>query len=355
MPLAPWTTLKPGTIGLTTTIPVEVLLAAGRTPLDLNNAFITAPDPGALVDEAERCGYPHSVCGWIKGIYATTLTLGVQEIVAVTQGDCSQTHAMIETLQDRGVRVFPFAFPLDRDRALLSLQIERLMEHLETDWERVTAVYEALHPLRRTVAAIDELTYRSGRVTGEENHLCQVNCSDFGGDATSFAAAAAQFLAEAQARPEHPNGRVRLGMVGVPAIYSDLYEVLEEELGAAVVFHEVQRQFAMPGAWDVDLVTCYQRYTYPYDVFRRIEDIRTEAQRRQLDGLLHYTQSFCFRQIQDLLLKQHLDLPILTLEADRPAPVDARTRVRLEAFLESLAVRAQQRLARGAGPTSEER
>ena len=365
MPLAAWTALKPGALGLTTTIPVEVLLAAGRTPLDLNNAFITAPDPGRLVDEAERCGYPHNVCGWIKGIYATALALGVQEIVAVTQGDCSQTHAMVETLQDRGVRVIPFAFPLDRDRALLSLQIERLMDHLGTTWERVHAAYESLHEVRRTVAALDELTYQSGRVSGEENHLYQVNCSDFGGDPLAFAAAAAQFQAEAQARPPRQDGGVRLGLIGVPGIYTDLYHVLEEELGAAVVFHEVQRQFAMPGAWEVDLVTCYQRYTYPYDVFRRIEDIRAEAERRQLDGLIHYTQSFCFRQIQDLLLKQHLGLPILTLEGDRPAPVDARTRVRLEAFLESLAVRAQQRLARGGrrpsdapaglGPTSEER
>ncbi len=345
MPLDPWTALKPGTVGLTTTIPVEVLLAAGRTPLDLNNAFITSPAPARLVDEAERCGYPRNVCGWIKGIYATALALGVEEMVAVTQGDCSQTHAMIETLQDRGVRVIPFAYPLDRDRALLSLQIERLMAHFSAAWDGVNGVYESLHNVRRTVAAIDELTYEGGSVTGEENHLWQVNCSDFGGDVAPFSAQAAEFLVQARSRSPRPAGRVRVGLIGVPVIYTDFYRVLEDELGAVVVFHEVQRQFAMPGAWEVDLVTCYQRYTYPYDVFRRIADIKAQAELRRLDGLIHYTQSFCFRQIQDLLIKRHVGLPVLTLEGDRPAEVDARTRVRLEAFLESLALRAQQRLA----------
>ncbi len=32
-------------VGLTTTIPVEVVLAAGLTPVDLNNLFIADPRP----------------------------------------------------------------------------------------------------------------------------------------------------------------------------------------------------------------------------------------------------------------------------------------------------------------------
>ncbi|HAY20759.1 MAG TPA: 2-hydroxyglutaryl-CoA dehydratase, partial [Desulfobacterales bacterium] len=56
----------------------------------------------------------------------------------------------------------------------------------------------------------------------------------------------------------------------------------------------------------------------------------------RLDGLIHYTQSFCFRQIQDRLLRQRLNLPMLTIEGDRPAAVDHRTRLRLEAFVDVL-------------------
>jgi hypothetical protein len=39
-------------VGLTTTIPVEVLLAAGVTPVDLNNLFISAPDAWRRVARA---------------------------------------------------------------------------------------------------------------------------------------------------------------------------------------------------------------------------------------------------------------------------------------------------------------
>ena len=80
----------------------------------------------------------------------------------------------------------------------------------------------------------------------------------------------------------------------------------------------------------------YLRYTYPYDIFARIADIAEAVAQRRLDGLIHYTQSFCFRQIQDRLLRQHLNLPILTIEGDRPSPLDHRTRLRLEAFVDVL-------------------
>lgn len=103
------------------------------------------------------------------------------------------------------------------------------------------------------------------------------------------------------------------------------------------MFNEVQRQFAMPPDPDPgNLVEQYRRYTYPYDVFQRVEDIAREVKRRELDGLVHYTQSFCYRQVQDLVLREKLQMPILTLEGDRVGPVDARTRLRLEAFVDLL-------------------
>jgi benzoyl-CoA reductase/2-hydroxyglutaryl-CoA dehydratase subunit BcrC/BadD/HgdB len=323
-------------VGITTTIPVEVLFAAGRVPLDLNNAFIASADPSALVARAERDGYPAAVCGWIKGIYAVTLERGVREIVAVTQGDCSQTHAMAETLQAQGVTVIPFAYPFDRDRALLELQIERLMARLGASWRAVNQVYGDLYEARRIAAEIDELSWTEGRVTGAEAHEWQVSCSDLGGDPRGFTDRARAFLREARARPSAEGDAVRLGLAGVPPIYSDFFEVIEGDLGARLVFNEVPRQFALPWAPETDLVSCYQRYTYPYDIFGRIEDIVAECRRRRVQGLIHYAQSFCFRQIEDLLIKRGVDLPVLTLEGDRPGPVDARTRVRLEAFVEAV-------------------
>ncbi|ACX51631.1 2-hydroxyglutaryl-CoA dehydratase D-component [Ammonifex degensii KC4] len=321
-------------VGLTTTIPVEVLVAAGKTPVDLNNVFITSPDPNAFLEVAERAGYPRSVCAWIKGIYGVVVqSPDINTVIAVTQGDCSNTHALMETLELEGIEVIPFAYPYDRHRGLLKLQIEQLMERFGVSWPEVKEAKKELDCIREKVWLIDELTYTTGQVTGEENHLYQVSCSDFMGDPWSFAEKVEEFLQEAKERPPAKIG-VRLGFIGVPPIFTDLYSYLEER-GARVVFNEVQRQFTMPFQTD-DLVEQYLLYTYPYGIFPRLEDIKREIERRRIQGLIHYTQSFCFRQIEDLIVRRCLKIPILSLEGDRPGPLDARTRIRLDAFLEML-------------------
>jgi len=321
-------------VGFTTTIPVEVLFAAGVVPVDLNNVFITSPEAGALVEAAERAGYPRNVCAWIKGIYGAVLKdPELRTVVAVTQGDCSNTHALMETLELEKIRIVPFAYPYDRDRALLRAQVERLMEHFGVQWPAVNAMKAELDGVREKVREIDLLTYAEDRVTGEENHYYHVNCSDFQGDVAAYAGKVATFLKEAKNRRPRL-ARVRLGYIGVPPIFTDLYSYLEEN-GARVVYNETQRQFAMPYATQ-DLIEQYLLYTYPYGIFYRLEDIKREIARREIAGVIHYAQSFCFRQIEDLIIRRVLKVPVLTIEGDRPGPVDARTRIRVDAFLEMI-------------------
>jgi benzoyl-CoA reductase/2-hydroxyglutaryl-CoA dehydratase subunit BcrC/BadD/HgdB len=85
-----------------------------------------------------------------------------------------------------------------------------------------------------------------------------------------------------------------------------------------------------------DLVEQYRAYTYPYDIFHRLSDILLELERRRVDAVIHYVQSFCFRQIEDMIVRQKVRMPVLTLEGDKPGPLDARTRIRIEGFLEML-------------------
>ncbi len=204
-----------------------------------------------------------------------------------------------------------------------------------------------LEPVRAALAEIDRLSWQEGRVSGEENHRWLIGSSDFGGDSESYRRAAESFLAEARRRPPAPPAAAS-GTSAFPPIAAGLYEFLEK-LGAPVVFNEFQRQFSMPPALRrlaaasaggeepaADLVDQYLAYTYPYDVAGRIEDIRRAVLERRLDGLVHYVQSFCFRHIQDRLMREALRLPILTLEFDRPAPLDGQSRTRLEAFVEML-------------------
>jgi benzoyl-CoA reductase/2-hydroxyglutaryl-CoA dehydratase subunit BcrC/BadD/HgdB len=321
--------------GFTTTIPVEAVLAAGLIPVDLNNVFIGAPDPAGMVEQAESEGLPRTSCGWIKGLYIAARNAGIRDIITVTQGDCSNTHALMELWQSDGVRTMPFAYPYDRDAALLKSGIRRLMDALGTDEARTVKSFDSLGPLRKKLERLDELTWRDGKVRGGENHIWLVSSSDFNGDPVAFESELDCFLADAEKRDALTDPRSpRVGYIGVPPIFTDFYEVLEDA-GASVVYNETQRQFSMPGGAP-DIYTQYARYTYPYDVFGRIADIRQQAELRRLDGIIHYTQSFCFRAIEDLLIRRGLKLPVLTVEGDRPGPVDARTRIRLEGFVEML-------------------
>jgi benzoyl-CoA reductase/2-hydroxyglutaryl-CoA dehydratase subunit BcrC/BadD/HgdB len=325
------------TVAITATVPVEILLGAGLEPLDLNNVFITAPDPASLVAESEHRGFPLNCCAWIKGIYATARRLGVRRVIGVAQGDCSNTHALMEVLASEGVEVIDFNYPFPRDRAALTAAMARLASRLGTTLDEAERQRRRLEPVRAALAEIDRLTWQEDRVSGGENHLWLIGSSDFGGDPEAYRRTAESFLSEARARTPRP-ARYRLGVVGIPPIVDGLYEFLEER-GGRVVFNEFQRQFSMPGS-SSDLADQYLSYTYPYDLEGRIDDIRRAVAERRIDGLVHYVQSFCFRHIQDRLLREALRLPILTVEFDRPAPLDGQSRTRLEAFLEMLQDRA---------------
>ena len=320
-------------IGITATIPVEILFAAGLKPVDLNNLFISSNQSSKLVSQAESIGFSHNICAWIKGIYTVVMNHGIQTVVAVTGGDCSNTIALGELLARKGVNVIPFEYPLNRDREALLSQMEKLRERVSAQWPAIREAKTRLDEIRAKLRLLDRLTYRENVISGQENHLFLVSSSDFEGDPDTFERRLDTLLADAGTRESLP-GDVRLGYLGVPPIFSGFYDVVES-YGARVVFNEVQRQFSMP-AGHGDIVEQYLDYTYPYTVEGRVQDIRAAVEERRLDGLIHYTQTFCYRQIYDIILRETLPVPILTLEGDRPGEVDGRTALRIETFVEML-------------------
>lgn len=320
-------------IGITATIPVEIIYAAGLKPVDLNNIFITSKSPKNLLSQAEAAGFSHNICNWIKGIYATVLNSGIKTVIAVTGGDCSNTIALGELLHRRGVEVISFEYPLDRSRYALEAQLEKLRKAFSTTWLEIEGARSRLQIIRKKLKILDELTYIENVVSGVENHTFLVNSSDFEGNPDEFEDKLDKFLIEAKQRKPRKE-EIRLGYLGVPPIFSQFFEFIET-LGARVVFNEVQRQFSMP--FDKkELVDQYLEYTYPFDINGRIQDINQAIQERELDGLIHYTQTFCYRQIYDIILRESLKIPILTLEGDRPGPIDSRTALRIETFVDIL-------------------
>jgi benzoyl-CoA reductase/2-hydroxyglutaryl-CoA dehydratase subunit BcrC/BadD/HgdB len=323
-------------IGITSTVPIEVVYAAGSTVIDLNNVFADSRASLSLVEQAERRGFPESSCSWIKGIYSEAHASKVDAVIAVLQGDCSNTHALMETLEMEGVETIPFLYPYDRDRDFLELQMRKLCRTFEVDRNRVDDKKRRFDAIRDKVEEIDRLTWQDARVSGFENHLFQISCSDMKGDPDGFEKEVEVFLARAAAR-NPAEGDLRLGYLGIPPIIGGIYEFVESQ-GARVVFNELQRQFRMAGKTD-DIVDQYLEYTYPYHIRFRLEDIKREIELRRLDGVIHYVQAFCFRQIEDMIIRKELNLPVLTIEGNRPGRIDVRTKIRIEAFLDMLRAR----------------
>jgi benzoyl-CoA reductase/2-hydroxyglutaryl-CoA dehydratase subunit BcrC/BadD/HgdB len=322
-------------MGITTTVPIEVLLAAGYQPIDLNNILVSAPDPGRLITIAERAGFPLNCCSWIKGIYGVCLDTGIKDVLCVTGGDCSNTIMLMETLKLKGLNAMPFAYPDRPDIKLMQQAIEKLAAVLGTTIKASEKVRKELQPARCLALKLDELTWKDNQVSGKENHLKLVTASDFNGDYHKYQQELQTQLDNRVNRPPYPGGETRLAYIGVPPVYAgELYSYIEKH-GARVVFNEVQRQFAMPEG-GASLAEQYSNYTYPYSIHERIKDIKAEIQKRHVDGVIHYVQAFCHRGIGDIVFRDAIDLPFLTLEGNADFFLNNHVKTRIEAFLDMI-------------------
>ncbi len=322
-------------VGITTTIPVEILFAGGCVPCDLNNIFVTDDNPGRFIERAERDGFPKSMCNWVKGIYGVVVDENIDKVITVMEGDCSNTQALAEIFRYRGIRTIPFSYPFDRDGEVLAREVSKLNTAFSVDQETLALVDQGIEETRLRLQEIDRLTWQERRVTGYENHLWLVRASDMMGDYRHYGAMANDFIEDVRKRKVLTG--IALGYIGVPPIVPDLHEFVQA-VGGHIVYNETQRQFALPYT-SKDLVERYLMYTYPYGIFARLEDIRSEIAKRDIRGIIHYVQAFCYRAIEDVILRETLGVPLLTIEGDLPKFLDTRTKLRIEAFMEMLSER----------------
>jgi benzoyl-CoA reductase/2-hydroxyglutaryl-CoA dehydratase subunit BcrC/BadD/HgdB len=322
-------------IGITTTVPVEILIAAGYEPVDLNNVLVSEADPGRLITIAERAGFPLNCCSWIKGIYGVCLDRGIEDVICVTSGDCSNTIMLRETLKLKGLNAMAFAYPDRPDKKQMDYALEKLAATLGTTLKAAEKVRKELQPVRDLALKLDEMTWRENKASGGENHLWLVSASDFNGDKEKYQRELQELINTCDRRLPYPDDEIRLGYIGVPAVYAKEFYHFIEKQGARVVFNEVQRQFAMPEPGE-SLAEQYSNYTYPYSIQERIKDIKTEIERRQIVGVIHYVQAFCHRGIGDIVFRSAIDLPMLTLEGNADFFLNTHVKTRIEAFLDMI-------------------
>ena len=322
-------------IGITTTIPVEVIFAKGYTPCDINNILVTDDNHLKYIDIAERDGFPQNTCAWIKGIYGVCVETGIHEVLSVAEGECSNTKALAEVLHSKGIKIHTFSFPHEHSARSIEAEIRKLMNIFKVDINAVEDMRERLKLPRDLAKRIDELTYIEDKASGKENHLYQVMTSDFGGDIETFEKTLEAAIDNISSR--EPNvKRLRIGYIGVPPMTTDIYDYVES-LDAKIVYNEVQREFSFPRGQEAkNIFEQYHDYTYPYDIQFRINEIRKQIEIRKLGAIIHYTQAFCYRAIEDIVLRQSLNIPMLNIEGDKLNVLDARTKLRLEAFIDML-------------------
>jgi len=322
-------------IGITTTVPVEILLAAGYQPVDLNNVLVSSPDPTRFITIAERDGFPLNCCAWIKGIYGVCLDAGIDDVLCVTSGDCSNTIMLMEVLKLKGKNAMPFAYPERPDKEQMDYTLEKLAATLGTTLKAAEKIRQELQPVRALALKLDELTWKENKVSGWEDHLWLISTSDFNGDYHQYQKELQVLVEKCPQRQPYPNKEIRVGYIGVPSVYAkELYPYIEKH-GARVVYNEVQRQFAMPEPGN-SLIEQYTNYTYPYSINERLADIKTELKKRRIDGVIHYVQAFCHRGIGDIVMRSAIDLPVLTLEGNAEFYLNGHVKTRIEAFLDMI-------------------
>lgn len=322
-------------IGITTTVPIEVLIAAGYEVIDLNNIFITDGDYSKYIDNAERDGFPKSSCAFKKGVYGVAIKEDFKEIIGVTEGDCSNTKALEEVLSMKGIKVYPFSYPQTHKIEDIKTSLDNFIKTFDVSFKDVEKVRIRLNKIRKLITRLDELTYIDNKATALENHIYQVSASDFNGNYEEFESDLINKIDEIKKRKPKIK-KLRLGYIGTPPMTLDLYKYVEN-FNAQFVYNEVQREFAFPRAINCkNIYEQYYDYTYPYDINFRLKEINKQIDERKIDAIIHYTQAFCYRQIEHIVIKNCIRIPVLNIEGDKLNSLDARTKLRIEAFLDMI-------------------
>lgn len=324
-------------VAFTTTIPQEYIWAASAIPVDLNNLFILGQSKKFIIS-GEKHGVTRNTCSWIKGLMGAVVEYEEEfdTIIAVTEGDCSNNHGLVNLCQHfmPSLKVVSFAYPADRDERKLRYELDKLGEHFGVSYEQAMEIKEKLDLVRERLRVLDILFYQKKNVSATEFQRLMVASSDFGSNVEVYSNKIEELikLAETSQSNVHP---ISIGYMGVPTIISNLFGYLEDELGVKLSYFEVENDFAMLQE-SKDLIEQYQNFNYPYELNRRIIEVEKQIKQRNLKGIIHYAQAFCHRQLDDIIIKNRLSVPVLTIEGDAPGELDMRTKIRIECFVERL-------------------
>jgi len=321
---------RPPVAGITALVPPEMIFGAGWYPLDINNWI-----PGS--DARPRS----KLCAWTASWREAILNgeLDLEALVVVAGGDCHNALADGQSAARKIKRTHFFFYPFDGDTGYMKEQLTALEEFLGMG-RKVNGDPSHKRRAMEQVAAAKALGLRldrarsDGKADPARAFKLLVSFSDLEGDPAGFERKLREALADAGRQTVRDGPRVAL--IGVPPIYRDFHQVCAES-GLQVVFDELPYEFLRLGGHDTaSLAGSYSNYTFARPVDFRLDFLKRELKRRKVDGIVHYAQFTCHHLLEDGLLREELDWPMLTVQGDLPGETPAQARLRLEAFGELL-------------------
>ena len=305
-------------IAITALVPPELIFACGGEPFDVNNVI-----------PASKKTPRNKLCAW-TAIWQEMLVKREQEIdslIVVAGGDCHNALVDGQKAAMSGIPTHFFFYPFDGDADYLESQLYKLTDFLGKI--EYPEKFREIGKLKKTGQQIDKKRL-SGKISSVDAFRIMISFSDLQGDLNAFQ----KTIADVKEGDIELNNRV--AMIGVPPIYHDFHEVAQS-LDLQIVFDELPYEFIRHSGVNIkEVARDYCDYTFARPLDFRIGFLRKELENRKVDGIIHYTQFACHHTLEDEVMRQKLDYPILTLQGDMPGKTPEQIKLRLEAFREMI-------------------
>lgn len=303
---------------MTALVPPELVFACGAEPFDVNN----------VIPSSKR--YPKSkLCAW-TAIWSEMLVnkeIEIDSLIVVAGGDCHNALVDGQKVQRSGIPTHFFFYPFDGNPEYLESQLESLSGFL--GGVRYPGKFREISKLKKLGKKIDKKRC-NGRISPADAFSILISFSDLCGDLNKLETA----ISSVREQKIELNNRIAL--IGVPPIYSDIHEVAQE-LGLQVVFDELPFEFIRHSGNDIhSTARDYSGYTFARPLDFRFGFLKKELEKRKVGGVIHYTQFACHHMLEDEVLRDELDCPVLTIQGDMPGKTPEQVKLRLEAFGEML-------------------
>lgn len=305
-------------IGITALVPPELIFSCGAAPFDVNNVI-----------PASRKYPGNKLCAW-TAIWKDMLVekeLKIDSLVVVAGGDCHNALVDGQKAAMSGIPTHFFFYPFDGDTSYMESQLHRLSRFL--GGIRPPDMFKEIAELKKQGKILDNKRCR-GKFSSSDAFSILISFSDLAGDLAGFS----QTISALEEKDIDIRNRVAL--IGVPPIFHDFHETAQS-LDLQIVFDELPYEFIRHGGCDIrEIARDYCDYTFARPLEFRIDFLKKELKRRRVDGVIHYTQFACHHMLEDEVLREKLDYPLLTIQGDLPGSTSQQIILRLEAFREML-------------------